>query len=119
MEEGEGLFECARREALEETGLRIKNLKIRAVGNARLQDLGEEIHFHFIFADYDGGELKQNDKDGELQWLNEEEILKLDNLLAESKMVLPILFKDENTVVSYKAVYKNGNNMVECQIEKS
>lgn len=34
----EGLFTATRREVLEETGLQIKNLRIKAVGNAYLRE---------------------------------------------------------------------------------
>src|SRR3990170_1054789 len=78
----EGLFECAKREIREETGLEIKNLRIKAVGNAFLKDLNQEFFFHFVFADYASGEVKQSIKDGELVWVTPEEMLKLDNLLA-------------------------------------
>lgn len=39
----EGLFVATRREILEETGLTIKNLRIKAVGNAYLKDLDQEV----------------------------------------------------------------------------
>ncbi len=116
-EHNEGLFECARRETMEETGLEIKNLRIKAAGNAYLKDLDQEIYFHFIFADYAGGELMQNPSDGELVWLTPDEILKLDNLLAEMKEVAPLLFDGSDTVVSYKAVYEKGNEMVDFVLE--
>lgn len=35
-EHAEGLFACARREIFEETGLKIKNLSVRAVGTGHL-----------------------------------------------------------------------------------
>lgn len=101
----EGLFECARREIREETGLEIKNLRIRATGNAFIKNLNEEFYFHFVFAEYAEGDLKQNDKDGDFVWLSKDEILKLDNLLAELKQVLPILFADQETIISFKAEY--------------
>ena len=114
----EGLFECARREVLEETGLKIKNLRIKAAGNAYLKDLDEEYYFHFIFADYAGGRLKQKKDDGEFIWLTMKEILKKENLLAELKTVLPMIDKS-NKVISYKAVYSSGNIMESLAIEKS
>lgn len=113
----EGLFECARREILEETGLTIKNLRVRAVGNAHLKDLDQEFFFTFVFADYDSGELKDCE-DGELRWLTPKEIMSLENVLAEIKQVGPYIFNKDKNVISYKAVYDKGNNMVEFEIEK-
>lgn len=114
----EGLFECARREIMEETGLKIKNIKIKVHGNAYLKDLDEEFYFHLLVADYAKGKLKQNDEDGELVWLTPQEILKLDNILAELKQVLPYIFSKDDKVISYKAVYSKGNMLKSFEIEK-
>ena len=114
----EGLFECTRREIKEETGLEIHNLRIRATGNAYLKDLDEELYFHFVFADYLSGEIQQYTLDGELVWLTPAEIGKLDNLLAEIHKLMPRLFNDDQTVISYKAVYEKVNKMTDFYIEK-
>lgn len=114
----EGLFACARREVSEETGLEIKNLRIKVAGNGYLKDLDQEIYFHFIFADYKSGALKQNPENGELVWLTPAEIVKLPNLLAEIHKILPYLFSRSNKVVSYTAVYEKGNEMSEFYLEK-
>src|ERR1035437_10242347 len=63
----EGVFECARREVKEETNLEIKNLKILSTGCAYLKDLDSELFFHFVGADYAGGEPPENPEDGELK----------------------------------------------------
>lgn len=115
----EGLFEAARREIMEETGLEIKNLRVKATGNAYLKDLNQELYFHFIVADYAGGKLMQNPKDGKLVWLKPKEIAKLPNLLSEIKKVLPYLFTENDKVISYKAVYEKGNRMVDFIFENS
>ena len=81
----EGLFECARREVMEEAGLEIKNIQIKVTGNAYLKDLDEEFYFHLLVADWAGGELRQNCNEGKLKWLTKSEMLKLDNILAELK----------------------------------
>lgn len=113
----EGLFECARREIMEETGLTIKNLQVKVTGNAHLKDLNIEMHFHLLTADYESGSLKQNDADGVLVWLTEHEILKLDNLLSELYHVIPHICSDSKEVLSYKAVYETGNKMTEFYLE--
>lgn len=117
LEFREGLFECARREIKEETGLDIKNLSVKVVGSAYLKDLKEELYFHFVFADYAGGEVKQKPEDGELVWLSPDEIAKLDNLLAEIRKIFPDLFIEDNKIISYKAVYEKGNKMTEFVLE--
>lgn len=115
----EGLFKAARREILEETGLEITNLKIKATGNAYLEDIDQELYFHFITADYKSGELLNNPADGELVWLTPKEILKLDNLLSEIKKVGPHIFDNTDKIISYKAVYKRGNEMTDFEVESS
>jgi len=113
----EGLLACTRREVLEETGLTIKNIRIRATGNAYLKDLDEEFYFHFLVADYAGGTLVPLVKDGEFKWLTPEEILTLPTLLAELKYVLTQVFSDDPRILSYRAVYDKGNTMMEFAIE--
>ncbi len=114
----EGLFEAARREIKEETGLEIKNLQIKVTGNAYLKDLDQELFFHFIVADYAGGTLKnRRDDDGELVWLTPQKITKLDNLLSEVREVLPHLFSTSKEVISYKVVYEKGNEMSQFILE--
>lgn len=115
----EGLFEAARREVLEETGLKIKNLQVKAIGNAHLKDLEREFYFSMVTADYDSGVLKSNAGDGEFIWLTKDEILRLDNLLAELKHVLPHILSDGPGIVSYKAVYEKGNEMSFFEMESS
>ncbi|MBI4062563.1 NUDIX domain-containing protein [Candidatus Gottesmanbacteria bacterium] len=115
----EGLFECARREVFEETGLKIKNLRIIATGNAYLKDLDEEIFFHFITANYAGGRLKQKIDDGEFVWLTKNRILKQKNLLAELKHVLPIVLDGSREIISFKAAYSKENKLEYFSIEES
>lgn len=114
----EGLFACARREIKEETGLEIKNLRIIATGNAHLQDLDQEFFFHFVEADYAGGEIIAEPENGELVWLTPEEMSQKKNMLAEIHAILPYLFKENNKIISYSAVYKSGNELVELVIEE-
>jgi len=61
----------------------------------------------------------QNPEDGELVWLMPEEVRKLPTLLSEIKNILPYLFKNNDTVISYKATYEKGNGMTEFQMEIS
>lgn len=115
----EGLFEATRREIREETGLEVKNLRIMCTGNGYLKDLNQELFWHFVEAEYKSGEVLQNPEDGELIWLSLEEILNKENMLAELREVLPLAFKDNATVFSYRAVYDKGNNMIEFEMENN
>lgn len=118
-EHNEGLFEAARREVSEETGLKIKNLKIKVAGNTYLKDIDQEIFFHFLVADWASGEVVEETDVGELVWLTPKQIYKLDNLLAELKKVLSHIFSKNSKVISYKSVYSEGNNMTEFILEES
>lgn len=113
----EGLFECARREVLEETGLHIKNLQIRAVGNAYLKDINQEIYFTFVFADWKSGEVLINSPDGDLVWLSPDQIVNQKNILAEIKHVGKYIFNENSGVISYIAVYEKGNELTYFQLE--
>lgn len=113
----EGLFECARREILEETGLTITNLKVKVTGNAYLKDLDTEFYFHFIIADWVNGEVVDEHENGTLEWLTPEEMLTKENMLAEINKVHKYLFDGTDTVVSYKAVYEKGNELSEFYLE--
>ncbi len=114
----EGLFECAKREVFEETGLKIKNLRIRATGNAYLKDLNREFFFHMLVADYVSGKAPSSTPDGKFCWMTSGEIICLDNLLAELKYVIPYICDESLPISSYKAVYEIGNMMTHFEFEK-
>ena len=114
----EGLFTCARREIFEETGLKIKNIQIKAAGNAYVKDIDQEFFFHMLVADYASGELKTNDEDGTFAWLTKTQILKLDNLLPELRHILPHVLSKKNNTISYTALYESGTEMSDFTIEK-
>jgi len=119
IEKSEGLFEATHREILEETGLTIKNLKIKASGMAYLKDLDEEFYLHIIVADFDGGELSiEANSDSKLLWLTPDEISKLPTLKSELRELLSHIFGETDNVLSYKAIYENGNNLLSFEIEK-
>lgn len=113
----EGLFQCTRREIKEETGLDIRDIRIRATGIAHLQDIDQEFSFHILTAKYAGGELLEQSNDGEFAWLTLEEISSLENLFAELKYLMPRLAADDSEVLSVRAVYSKGNELVEFEIE--
>ncbi len=114
----EGLFECTRREVMEETGLSIKNLRVKVTGCAYVKDIETEFYFHYILADYLDGELKQNPNDGEFVWVTIEEMKNLPNLLAEIHKLLPYIFDGTEKVYSIKAVYEK-NILLDFILENS
>lgn len=119
LERNEGLFEACIREITEETGLEIKNLKLKAIGNAYNIEADQEIFFHLFVADWKSGEITPENEIGDLKWLTPEEIYKLDNLLAEFHEVLPYVFEESDKFISYKTVYKKDNELKEFYLEKA
>lgn len=117
LEPGEGVFAGTRREVLEETGLQINNLQIRASATVVLRDIAQEFHLHVLTASDKGGELVPESENGTLHWLNQDEIINHPQLLAELRDVLPHIFSSNPEVISYRAVYEKGNEMVEFEIE--
>lgn len=119
IEFNEGLYEAARREIMEETGLKIKNLQVKVIGNAYLKDLDQELFFYWIMADYAGGKLQFTDHDGEMVWLTPKEIAELPTLLPEMKKVVKQLFDGTHNIISYKVIYEKGAKMTSFVLEKA
>ena len=86
IEQGESILEAARREAEEETGLRLEPVKVVCFGELiNSKDFYRPAHFIYFdcVLDVIGGELKlQKDELSEAKWLTPQEALRLD--LAES-----------------------------------
>ncbi|MFH0773826.1 MAG: NUDIX domain-containing protein [bacterium] len=114
----EGLFACARREVFEETGLQIKNLQVKATGNAYVKDINQEFFFHMLTADYASGELKTNKEDGTFAWLTKKQIINLPKLLPELKYILPHVLSNKKNAISYTAFYETGVKMTSFCIEE-
>ena len=117
IEPGEGLLEAARREVVEETSLRIANLKIKAIGTVILQDLEQELLVFLMTADYREGELPKCTDEGEFAWLTPGEVSTLPNLLSELRHLVDTILDPSANVTFYKATYTSGNTMTEFQIE--
>jgi 8-oxo-dGTP diphosphatase len=114
----EGIVEATRREIKEETGLEIKNIRVRVVGISYLRDIDQEFCFRILTADYAGGELKGNPHDGDFVWLEPNEMLRIDNILEELKPIIPLILLNNDTNIYFiRSVYNELNNLVEFEIE--
>jgi len=70
LEFNEEFEECAKREVLEETGIKIKNIKIAGLTNDIFKEEGKHYITIHMLAEYDSGEatIKEPEKSTEIGW---------------------------------------------------
>ena len=93
LEEGESPFDCARREAKEETGLTLTDLRYRGIVTFVSDKHGTE-YMHLFHSASFAGELNTNCNEGELEWIDKEAVLSLP-LWEGDKIFLRLLDTDE------------------------
>lgn len=108
-EENENIYECIKREIFEETGLNIKNPKLKVVTTEIGPKNYNWILFIFICSDF-YGELKES-SEGKLTWKYIKD-LPGENMSQIDKMMLPYIF-DEKQYIMYLRYDENKN----CTIE--
>ena len=113
LEAGETPEECIRREALEETGLSLKNLKLRGILTFILPKWGNELTFLYT-AETDSSDLKENDE-GILQWVPQEMVDQLE-LWPGDRAFLPLL-KEKRECFSMKLVYDEEDRLLETKLQ--
>ena len=91
FESDESPLDCIKREFYEETGLTLINPKLQGI--SYWHDSIEGIIFVFTATDYKG-ELNRDSIEGELEWINEEELSSI-NQFDQNEKFTPYLFKDE------------------------
>lgn len=92
FEEGEGADECILREVREETGLTLTQYRFRGIISFR-QDMEETEYMHIFTADAFEGELLPDCREGELHWIDREEIMDL-ALWEGDRIFLKLLMED-------------------------
>jgi 8-oxo-dGTP diphosphatase len=104
FEQGESPEECAIREVKEESGLIMKNPKMKGFITFPLFD-GKKDWYVFLFTahEFEGKLIDSNE--GMLEWMPNDKLLEL-NLWDGDKIFIPWLFQDK--FFSAKFVYKNG-----------
>ena len=91
FESGESPLDCILREYKEETGLTLVKPKLQGI--SYWKDRAEGIIFVYIAEDYQGNLLINSDE-GNLEWINLEDLLSLKQFEQNEKFT-PYLFKDK------------------------
>jgi 8-oxo-dGTP diphosphatase len=104
FELGESPEECAIREIEEESGLRVKNIKMKGFITFPMFDKIEDWYvFLFTAADFEGELI--DSPEGNLKWIPNEKLTEI-NLWDGDKIFIPWLFEDK--FFSAKFIYVEG-----------
>ena len=114
LEPGETPYDCARREMLEETGVRAKNLRYRGLVTFVSDCYGTEYMHLFTALGYDG-EINYDCDEGVLEWVKKEVVPTLP--IWEGDKIFLSLLDTEERFFSLKLVYE-GERLVSHTIEK-
>lgn len=113
FEERETPFDCVRREILEETGLTAGKLNYRGLVTFVSNEFGTE-YMHLFHTDSFEGELTSNCEEGNLEWVDKDDIVSLP-LWEGDKIFLDLIRKDV-PFFSLKLVYE-GQNLISHTLE--
>lgn len=113
LEADESPGECVLREAMEETGLRLRNLRLRGVITFLLPDWGNELTFLYT-AETDSAALIPCGE-GELTWIPREQVLSLP-LWEGDRVFLPLLDTRQDCF-SLKLTYAAGGRLVSWALD--
>lgn len=113
LEEGESPFDCARREAKEETGLTLTDLRYRGIVTFVSDKHGTE-YMHLFHSASFAGELNTNCNEGELEWIDKRDVISLP-IWEGDKIFLDLLDK-EVPFFSLKLIYR-GDKLIDHVLE--
>ena len=108
LEEGETPEACIRREALEETGLSLTNLKLRGVITFILPKWGDELTC--LYTASSETDVVKDSEEGILRWIPKDEVLNLP-LWPGDRIFLPLL-QNQEEVFSLKLIYDAEDRLV-------
>lgn len=111
LEENESPDECVRREALEETGLVLKDLKLRGILTFILPKWGNELTFLYT-ASVDSPRFEESNE-GVLKWIPIDQIQDL-NLWPGDRAFLPLL-RTRQDCFSMKLIYDEEDLFLEAK----
>lgn len=107
LEPGEDLVESAKREFLEETGLKILNPILRGTFTWINESEHAGTLYIFTATKYEG-DLSSECDEGELCWHDVHSVEELEHLAGHQKFFLSKILKDDNYFYAGIAVYNNG-----------
>ena len=112
FEEGESPEECIIREVKEETGLTLKNYKLRGILTYVSTTWETEYIYVFTSNEFDG-ELIECDE-GDLQWIDKEQVVELNTWEGDKIFVKKL---EENSLFSIKFEY-NGEKLIKYDLKE-
>jgi len=107
--EDESPEDCARREAMEEPGLTLGDMKLRSVVTFVMEGGECEQMFLFTCRDFSGSLLECDE--GDLEWVDQKEIYSL-NLWEGDLIFLRKIEDDSTPFFTLKLVYDNSGNLL-------
>ena len=110
MKEDESPEECIRREIMEETGLRVEDLKLRGILTFILPAWGNELSFLYTASTKE--DVRKECREGVLKWIPIDAIGEL-SLWEGDRVFLPML-RERNELFSLKLVYDEEGHLQEC-----
>ena len=113
FEGGESPFDCARREILEETGVKVTDLKYRGIVTFVSDEFGTE-YMHLFTARGYTGEIDYNCDEGRLEWVKKERVRELP--IWEGDKIFLDLLDTEERFFSLKLEYE-GDSLVSHTLE--
>lgn len=113
LEDGESPEECIAREVREETGLTLKNARLRGIITFILPDWGDELTF--LYTGEAEGEAALDCPEGMLRWIPIEKVSSLP-LWEGDRVFLPLLRTREDCF-SLKLIYAPGGSLTGCLLD--
>lgn len=113
LEEGESPFDCARREILEETGIKPLGLEYRGIVTF-VSDLYGTEYMHLFTANGYDGEINYDSVEGKLEWVKKEDVCSLS--IWEGDKIFFDLLNSEVQFFSLKLTYE-GDKLIDSVVE--